>query len=477
MNIYYILVLAWAAYYLVLSLTSVLPWSHCNNTWNTPRCSFHHVDSNSSIIDNTTLMNSSVAFAKPVDSSVEFWERKVLQLSSGITEGGGIIWELALSLFVMWVIVYFCLWKGVKWTGKIVYFTATFPYVILAILLVRGLTLDGAVDGIVYYLKPDISRLGDIQVWMDGGTQIFFSYAVAIGIMITLGSYNKFTNNFYRDCVFISCVNSGTSVVGGFAVFSVLGFMAKQQNLPIADVADAGPGLAFITYPKAMTQMPISPLWAVLFFFMIILLGLDSQFVGVESVITPIVDYFPKYLQRRSRRMLFVAVYCVASYFVGYSMISRGGIYIFQLFDYYSASGLVLLWTSFWETVAIAWVFGVDRFYDGIEVMLGSRINPYLKICWKYTTPIVSMGLLVAQLIMFKPLTYNNTYQYPTWAQAFGVMMAVSSMMCIPVYGLVKLMSTDGSLKERLRKVTTPILQKHQIHPTWRYDHQLRLKS
>ncbi|XP_060086171.1 sodium- and chloride-dependent creatine transporter 1-like [Ylistrum balloti] len=419
-NIYYIMVLVWAGYYFVLSLNSVLPWSNCNNDWNTPR-------------------------------------REVLRLSTGITDGGGIIWQLALSLMILWIIVYFCLWRGVKWTGKVVYFTALFPYVILSILLVRGLTLDGAREGVVYYIKPDMTRLADIQVWIDGGTQVFFSYATAANQIITLGSYNKFTNNFY----------SGTSLVGGFAVFSVLGFMAKQHNLPIADVANAGPGLAFITYPNAVTQMPISPLWAALFFLMIVLLGLDSHFVGVEAVISSVMDVFPDIMRKKNRRSMLVGAYCLLSFLLGLCMVSRGGMYIFQLFDYYSASGMVLLWSVFWEVVAIAWVFGVDRFYDAIEMMIGSRINPYLRYCWKYLSPLLCMGLLLAQLIMFQPLKYNKTYEYPNWAQAFGIMLALSSMICIPVYGFYKMVTTEGPLMKRWRRVTTPVLQKHQIHPSW----------
>ncbi|XP_021366765.1 sodium- and chloride-dependent creatine transporter 1-like isoform X2 [Mizuhopecten yessoensis] len=466
-NIYYIMVLAWAAYFFVISLTSVLPWSDCNNAWNTPRCTPFHklVETNSSAI--ASLINSSVTAELPVDPAVEFWERRVLQLTKDITDGGGIIWELALSLLVVWVIVYFCVWRGVRWMGKVVYFTAIFPYVILCVLLVRGLTLDGATDGIVFYLKPDLSRLADIQVWMDGGTQVFYSYAIALNQIITLGSYNKFTNNFYRDAILVSCINSGTSLVGGFAVFSVLGFMAKQHNIPIADVANAGPGLAFISYPNAVTQMPISPLWAALFFLMIILLGLDSQFVGVETVIAAVMDMFPNLVRRGSRRMLLMAVYCFLSFLVGLPLVSRGGMYIFQLFDYYAASGMVLLWVVFWEVVAIAWVFGADRFYDAIEMMIGSRINPYLYFCWKYLSPVLCMGLLLSQLVEFRPLTYNKTYVYPDWAQAFGIMLALSSMLCIPVYGLFKMAITDGSLIVRWRKVTMPILRKNQIHPSW----------
>ncbi|XP_069111135.1 sodium- and chloride-dependent creatine transporter 1-like [Argopecten irradians] len=462
-NIYYVMVLAWAGYYFVLSLTAVLPWSNCNNDWNTKSCVALNKVSN---LSHTSLLNHSATTEQPSDPAVEFWERGVLQLTNDITDGGGIVWQLALSLLVMWIIVFFCLWRGVRWTGKVVYFTAIFPYVILTVLLVRGLTLDGAGAGVVYYLKPDLSRLADIQVWMDGGTQVFFSYAIAANQVITLGSYNKFTNNFYRDAILVSCINSGTSFIGGFAVFSVLGFMAKQHNIPIEDVANAGPGLAFITYPNAVTQMPISPLWAALFFLMIVLLGLDSHFVGVEAVIASIMDCFPN-MRRTNRRMLLLGAYCLLNFLLGLSLVSRGGMYIFQLFDYYSASGMVLLWSVFWEVITIAWVFGADRFYDAIEMMIGSRINPYLHFCWKYLSPVLCMGLLLAQLITFRPIKYNKTYEYPNWAQGFGIMLALSSMVCIPIYAIYKLAREDGSLTQRWRKSIRPVLRKHQIHPKW----------
>jgi solute carrier family 6 GABA transporter-like protein 6/8/11/12/13 len=78
------------------------------------------------------------------------------------------------------------------------YFTATSPYILMIILLIRGALLEGAVDGVIYYLKPQWNRLLDMEVWVDAGTQVFYSYSIGIGTLTALGSYNDFHHNSYR---------------------------------------------------------------------------------------------------------------------------------------------------------------------------------------------------------------------------------------------------------------------------------------
>lgn len=438
-SIYYIIILAWAFLYLFSSFSTEIPWASCRNSWNTETCvEFDQIrDLNLTIAANAT---------SPVR---EFWERRVLNLSGSVHDLGGIRWELALCLLLSWVICYFCVWQGVKSTGKVVYFTATFPYVMLTVLLVRGLTLPGALNGIKFYLYPDPSRLSDPQVWMDAGTQIFYSYAICIGCLMALGSYNKYNNNCYKDCLYLCLLNSGTSFVAGFAIFSALGFMAYEQNTDISKVAESGPGLAFIAYPRAVAMMPFPQIWAIFFFIMIILLGLDSEFVGLEALATAISDLYPLYFHVGHRRKILLLSICVVSFFIGLVMVTEGGLYIFQLFDYYACSGMTLLLFAFLQSVCIGWVYGADRFYDNIEDMIGYRPLPLIKYCLKYVTPVICLGTFIFSLVKYTPLKFNNVMEYPWWGYALGWWFTLSSTLMVPIFMVYLLSTTPGTLRQR----------------------------
>uniref|UniRef100_A0A672Z246 Transporter n=1 Tax=Sphaeramia orbicularis TaxID=375764 RepID=A0A672Z246_9TELE len=450
---YYIVILAWAFLYLFSSFTSELPWARCNNTWNTDDCIDNHLNrsSNGFVFENAT------------SSVEEFWQRRVLGLSGGLEEVGSVRWDLAGCLLLSWIVCYFCIWKGVKSSGKVVYFTATFPYVMMTALLIRGLTLPGAMDGIWFYLSPDPTRLTDPQVWMDAGSQILFSYAVCTGCLASLGSYNKYDNNCYKDAFALCLLNSLTSFVAGFAIFSVLGFMSYELGVDISTVAESGPGLAFIAYPRAVAMMPLPQLWAAFFFIMIIFLGLDSQFVYLEGLVTSISDMYPSFFFAGHRRKLLLLIICGLSLLIGLSMVTEGGLYVFQLFDYYACSGIPLMVFAILETLCIGWIYGADHYYNNVADMIGYRPWPYMKYCWRFITP---AGILLFSLVNFTPLRYNNTYQYPWWGYALGLFLAFSSVFMAPLWFLYSLAVTPGTLRKTKKNKTRKTLSNTQQHKT-----------
>ncbi|KAK3575343.1 hypothetical protein QTP86_025487 [Hemibagrus guttatus] len=370
--IYYIIILAWAFFYLFSSFSAEIPWATCSNSWNTETCTefdkMEHI--NSSIPENAT---------SPV---LEFWERRVLNLTGSVYELGSIRWELALCLLLSWIICYFCVWKGVKSTGKVVYFTATFPYVILAVLLVRGLTLPGAVNGIIFYLYPDPTRLAD------------------------------------------------------------------PQSLQLLLCQLVSPGLAFIAYPRAVAMMPVPQLWAICFFLMIILLGLDSEFVCLEALTTAVTDMYPSFFLFGHRRKGFLLIICVGCFLCGLVMVTEGGLYIFQLFDYYSCSGMTLLLFAILQSVCIGWVYGADLLYDNIEDMIGYKPLFLIKYCWKYLTPVFCAGTFVFSLIKFTPLKFNNVLEYPWWGYAIGWWFTLSSTLLVPLWMIYMLLTSSGTLRQ-----------------------------
>nr|XP_018904109.1 PREDICTED: sodium-dependent noradrenaline transporter-like [Bemisia tabaci]XP_018904110.1 PREDICTED: sodium-dependent noradrenaline transporter-like [Bemisia tabaci] len=447
-SFYYNVIIGWSLYFLVASATPELPWLRCNNTWNTASCVDPH---------NTTARHNYTSALLPHSAASEYFHRAVLemQLSSGLDQIGYPKWQLVLCVLCVYCMLYLSLFKGVKASGKVVWITATMPYVVLAILLVRGLMLPGALQGIVYYLKPEVSKLRDTQVWIDAAIQIFYSVGAGFGVHLSYASYNSFHNNCYRSCLVTTAVNCFTSFFSGLVIFTYLGFMSFRQGIPISSVATEGPGLVFQVYPEAVATLPGSQIWAMLFFFMLIMLGLDSAMGGMECVITGIMDEFFHDKRRERAREVFAFCAILVSFLVAIVNVTPGGIYVFHLFDNYCA-GISLLCSALFEAIAVSWFYGLEKFSQDIEDMIGSKPGLYWRICWKFISPSFIIGVVMFDLFDHKSLEYNN-YDYPVWAELAGWALALSAILMIPIVAAIQLIKTPGTLKERFAYCITPV--------------------
>ncbi|KAL4234396.1 Sodium-dependent noradrenaline transporter [Mactra antiquata] len=445
---YYNVVIGWAFYYLFSSFTLDLPWRTCDHEWNSPRC-WTLLDGQFNASNVTDPSNN-----HSVSSSFEFFERGMLKLhmSSGLSNLGEVRWELVLCTLLTFICIYFSLWKGVKSSGKVVYVTATLPYLILTILLIRGCLLPGAIDGIKYFITPNLERLNDPNVWIDAAVQIMFSMGCGFGTHIAYASHNKFNNNCYVDCMFTAAVNSFTSIFSGFVVFSYLGYMANRQQKHINHVAQEGPGLVFIIYPEAIATLPGSSAWAIIFFLMLITLGMDSAFGGLEAPLTGLADSFYKVFKSRYYREVLTLIVIGSAFLFSIPCNTWGGMYVFKILDTFAA-GTSIVFTVLCQVVAVSWFYGIDQLCDDIHKMFNHMPGLYWRVCWKYLSPTFLLIIVISSILHYTPLLYEGSshkYVYPGYANVLGWMIAVSSMSIIPLYIVYYILTSKGTLKERI---------------------------
>lgn len=461
--LYFNVLLAYALVYMVHSFYSPLPWSECDPKWADSNCFVRDTDISCRTIEhdlyrvfgsvheqgNTSvvLQHKDVEFYVPRDvytnltrgctnatqtAAEQFFYHSVLDMSNGIDEPGKIKLDLTVSLFVSWLFVCIALIKGIKTSGKIVYVTAPAPYVILTVLLIRGLTLPGAGTGIAYLFIPQWEKILSGFVWQQACQQIFYSLGASMGTIICLGSFNDFRNDLRRDIMIITMADFFTSISGALVVFAVLGNMAYNLDLPVSSVAEKGHGLAFVAYPEAASLIPGSNLWAFSFFLMLLLLAVDSQFAMFESFLVPLKDEFT--FLRKYPATLSIGTSAI-SFFLGISMTTQGGLYVLNLIDTY-IGGMILPMIAVMELYTVCWFYGPRRISLDIEYMLGSPPGLFLKLCWVVICP-VALTIIVARSVMTHTRTESRGVLYPLWADIIGVIFVLIGLAQVPIFAYI----------------------------------------
>ncbi|XP_022084856.1 sodium- and chloride-dependent glycine transporter 2-like [Acanthaster planci] len=469
---YYNVIIAYTLFYLFASFTKEVPWKTCDNEWNTPTCRVTKAckdcnDSfNDTYVDNNTFssdemydyasFNASTVNVSWTRPSEEYFNYRMLDVSDGIHYLGEVKWELTLCLLLAWILVFLSLAKGIQSSGKVVYVTSTFPYFVLIALFIRGITLEGAVDGIIFYMKPIPTKLLLPKVWQDAAVQVLFSLGCSFGTLHTLSSYNKFHHNTLKDAVIVSWLDCLTSIFGGFVVFSVLGFMAQDTGTTVDKVVDSGPGLAFIVYPEAIARMPLAPLWSILFFTMLFMLGIGSEFTLFEAVLTGLVDDLEKNIKnfRKYKTWLTLGL-CIVSFLMGLPMVTQGGVHIVTLLNTFVANINFLIVTTT-EMIVIAHIYGVNRFLADMQAMLGFKLSIYWKISWWIVAPVVLLCVTIASIALYTPLKYGDGNPYPDWAQAIGWIISLSTLVPALVYPIYYMHGLQGNVFERVRLSMKP---------------------
>jgi len=456
--IYYNVIMAYCLHYLFNSMRSELPWSSCSTTWGADsRCYERASNISAEQVDGFCVVDSlgGCIEQKPQTSEEQYWERAVLDIDPSVIllpgNLGEIRMDLAFWLFLSWMVVLVCLAKGIRTSGKVVYFTATFPYLILLVLLIMSLTLPGASNGIHYLFVPNAGtweKLADFQVWRKAASQVFFSLGISWGGIVMFGSYNRFTAPVHIDAHIVSLVDFFTSILASIVIFATLGNSAYELGVPVETVAKGGQGLAFVAYPEALSHLPFPQFWCIIFFLMLFLLGLDSEFALFETVLCAIFDAFPRL--RRQKVVITVALVFVC-FLMGLPCVTQGGQYVLDIMDTYGASISVLI-IAIMEMTFIMWAYGVNNFCKDVYSMLDFTPSIYFKACWTVFSPAILVIIFLAAAASWEKPSYGEI-QYPDWLHGIGWALALLSVVQIPLWMVVTTVAAavQGDVMEAFR--------------------------
>ena len=341
--------------------------------------------------------------------SEAYWENDVLnEYGEGNEDMGPIVWKIVVALIFVYIVVFFSVGFGKKVLTDVTWVTVVGPILLMIILFCRSVTLPGARDGIEFYLgKFEWSELYNAELWAVACGQIIFSLSPGCGTAIALSSVVSPKEDVYRVCLTVAFSNSSFSLFGGFAIFSILGNLAHETGQDVSDVAsESGTGLAFITIAQGITNFgSAANAMSVLFFVMLLTLGLDSTFAWMETVIAIFKDICKAYDIKASYTQI-VGFICVVMFIMGLPFCTRGGNALLDVIDHF-VGAYFLLFSCFVESIMFRVDFGWDRFTS--IILTATKGNPdtptgrvifaesFWKVCVCYIVPIATSVLLLSE--------------------------------------------------------------------------------
>ncbi|KAL5467560.1 hypothetical protein EMCRGX_G031812 [Ephydatia muelleri] len=462
--LYYTVIIGWIDLYLVSSFSSSpLPWAKCFGCTVTSNAS----DQQACLLQLGLGTRGNVGstlqefYSCWNDSTKYYWYNTALGASGSIGNAGEFNWKVFLAIFITYLVIYLCIFRGLAWAGKVIYVTATLPLLVLLCLFFRAVTLPGAASGLKCMVIPDegmvTRKLQDPQMWLEASTQVFFALGLAMGPLIGLSSHSTRSHHVLRDAILIGVILLVVSLFSAIVVFSVVGFKAQLMNVDSCELVKAqGTGMIFVVLTEALNHMPGAPFWSVLFFFMLLLLGVDSQLGSINTLVTILTDWRPLAKVHTEYIAGFV---CTILFLFTVPFTFGNGVYLFDLFDRFAAT-LPLLLIGLFEFVAVAWVFGVGRFFVDVAEPINRWLQYIWVVLWTVVNPLIMAVIVIGSIIIesLEPLTYTlfrkgreTSEQYPYWAAFLGAVIVFSSVLAIPLYMIVRLLVVPEARKDAIQ--------------------------
>lgn len=335
-----------------------------------------------------------------------------LTQTTGLIEGSSIPGEVLVCLLVAWGLIFYCIRNGASSVSKVVKFTVFAPVLLLLIMAVKGMTMDGAMEGLRMFFIPDVSALSDATLWVDAIGQVFYSLSIMMAIMFAYGSYLPDDANVAVDCTIIAFSDMAVSVLSGIVMFTTMGGTGMLDKITASGISTA-----FIVYPQAIVNLTnigwVNALFGAIFYLMLITLAIDSAFSIVEGISASVADKF-----HLSPKKVTIAI-CAICGIISILFVTQAGLAWLDIVDAWT-NQINLIVIGILECVAIGWCFNLRKVLNEVNRNTKKFKVPYwwFAASIKIVSPLLLAGLFIwnmVTLFVFQGGTYNP--DYPIWAQ------------------------------------------------------------
>ncbi|XP_018015984.1 sodium-dependent nutrient amino acid transporter 1 [Hyalella azteca] len=403
---YYSSIIAISIFYLVMSFQSQLPWAVCDESWaNNDTCI--EVNAGDAAANLSGIAVGGGGNSSKEISALQYFRDYLLQQPANLDNGPGVPdWRLAICLIAAWLIIGGCLYRGVKSSGK---------------------TIN-------QFITPRWEKIIEAKVWYNAVTQSFFSLSVGFGPVIMYSSHNDFRHNIYRDSLIISLMDTITSLLAGFTIFSILGYLQYVTNTKnFDDIVTGGTSLVFVAYPTAIASFETVPqLFAVIFFLVLLTLGIGSAMGLASAGISVVQDKLVPIFKNKIKPEWITVAMCIIFFFIALVFITPGGQWVLDLVDFFGGGFIIYILATI-ECACLMWIYTYARYRRDVQFMINIKLGFYWRFCLQFFVPVALIALFIYFLLDFKVVTYNGGLAFPLIGRVFGWILFGVSMAMLPV--------------------------------------------
>lgn len=376
----------------------------------------------------------------------------------------GMLIPLVLVWLVTTLVLALGVQRGVGYTSLVF---LPLLFVMFIWLVISAVRLPGAAEGLNAFFTPDWGALADPSIWIAAYGQIFFSLSVAFGIMVTYASYLKKNSDMTANGFVVGFANSSVEILAGIGVFAALGFMAGQAGTAVDEVAVPGVGLAFIAFPTIINEAAGGTLIGVLFFGSLLIAGFTSHISILEVIIAAVRD------KTGMTRVPATLAVCLSTGLVSVLLFpTTTGLNLLDVTDAF-VNNFGIVGAALFNVILLAWVLRkLPEFARHADMYASIRLGRTWYAMVAVVAPVVLGFLWISQLITYARDGYG---EMPGWfVGTFGWGMSIGLIIVALLMSLIPWTDKSALRRERtyvdLDADGVPDVPRDAAHEHWRDD-------